>query len=218
MTQAVPDATSLVDALHTLRAEGRHALDPVRFGYLESLAQRLPAQHGAVQAHLCTALHTALADYQQRCAQAPARSGTAHPMRRATLRRAGLDGLKALNLSMRAQPPGAAHASGGSAPQGLGEMKSVQQFKQAWGRMQVQDQVGHALTQGPANAGPLNSHQLVLRTLGLMQGLSPDYLHHFIGHLDTLLRLDSLAVPQTAKPVKAAKSAKPVMRKTAAKK
>ena len=190
--------------LHTLRAEGRHALDPVRFGYLETLAQRLPAQHGAVQAHLCTALHTALADYQQRCAQVPARSGTSHPMRRA-----GLDSLKALNLSMRAQQPGAAHTSGGSAPQGLGEMKSVQQFKQAWGRMQVQDQVGHALTQGPVNAGPLNSHQLVLRTLGMMQSLSPDYLHHFMGHLDTLLRLDSLAVPQTAKPV---------VRKTAAKK
>ncbi len=33
MTQAVPNVTSLVDVLHTLRAEGRHALDPVRFGY-----------------------------------------------------------------------------------------------------------------------------------------------------------------------------------------
>lgn len=140
------------------------------------------------------------------------------PAKHAALRRTGLDALKALNLSMRAQQPGAAHASGGSAPHGLGEMKSVQQFKQAWGRMQVQDQVGHALTQGPANAGPLNSHQLVLRTLGLMQDLSPDYLHHFMGHLDTLLRLDSLAVPQAAKPAKAIKSTKPVVRKTAAKK
>ena len=141
-----------------------------------------------------------------------------HTAPRVALRRSGLDALKALNRSMRTQQTGATHASSGSAPHGLGEMKSVQQFKQAWGRMQVQDQVGHALTQGPANAGPLNSHQLVVRTLGLMQDLSPDYLHHFMGHLDTLLRLDSLAVPQAAKPAKAAKSAKPVARKAAAKK
>ena len=100
-------------------------------------------------------------------------------------------------------------------------MKSVQQFKQAWGRMKVQDQVGHALTQGPANAGPLNSHRLVLRTLGLMQDLSPAYLHHFMSHLDTLLQLDALTLPQApkaAKPVKATKSTKPVARKPPVKK
>ena len=61
----------------------------------------------------------------------------------------------------------------------------------------------------------------MLRTLGLMQELSPAYLHHFMSHLDTLLQLDGLTLPQTpkaAKPAKATKSTKPVARKTAGKK
>ncbi|CAM8649921.1 Protein of unknown function DUF2894 [Comamonadaceae bacterium] len=215
MTEATAPADQLLATLDALRSAGRQALDPVRFRYLETLAQRLPTQSGAVQHHLCTALGNALADFERRCAIAPAAPS------RVPLRRAGLNSLKALNTQLRMPQ---ADSPTGAAPTpacGVPEMKSVQQFKQAWGRMKVQDQVGHALTQGPANAGPLNSHRLVLRTLGLMQDLSPAYLHHFMSHLDTLLQLDALTLPQApkaAKPAKATKSTKPVARKTAVKK
>jgi hypothetical protein len=37
---------------------------------------------------------------------------------------------------------------------------------------------------------------LVLRSLGLMRDLSPDYLNRFMGYVDTLLFLDT---PQTVK-------------------
>ncbi len=206
MTPAAPDAGSLFDALRTLRADGRHALDPVRFCYLETLARRLQDQPGAVQAHLRTTLQAALADYPQHSAQAPARPRTPPPTRHISPHRTGLDGLKALNLSMRAPQTGAAPSGDGGARHGVTEMKSVEQFRHAWGRMKVQDQVGRALAQCPVNAGPLNSHRLVLRTLGLMQDLSPGYMHHFMAHLDTLLRLDTLSLPQAAKPAKGSKT------------
>ncbi len=137
---------------------------------------------------------------------------------RAALPRTGLDALKALNRSLHNPATGLADTTAASGPPRAMEMKSVQQFRQSWQRMQVQDQVEHALHQGPANAGPLNSHRLVLRTLGLMQDLSPAYLHHFMGHLDTMLQLDTLTLPQANKPAKAGKSAKPVARKAATKK
>jgi hypothetical protein len=200
MTEAVAPADQLLATLDALRSIGRQALDPVRFRYLETLAQRLPTQSGAVQHHLCAALGNALTDFERRCAIAPAAPG------RAPLRRAGLNSLKALNTQLRV-PQADAPSGGAPTPtHGVPEMKSVQQFKQAWGRMKVQDQVGHALTQGPANAGPLNSHRLVLRTLGLMQDLSPAYLHHFMSHLDTLLQLDALTLPQAPKTTKQAKA------------
>jgi hypothetical protein len=51
-----------------------------------------------------------------------------------------------------------------------------------------------------------------------MQDLSPAYLHHFMSHLDTLLQLDTLTLPQAPKATKPAKSGKTVARKTAPKK
>ncbi len=120
------------------------------------------------------------------------------------LPRKGLEALIALNRSVRQTAPvgqGDAPASAGTSPGGL---KSVERFRESWGRIVVQDRVADALAQGPENAGPLNSHRLVLRTLAMMQELSPAYLHQFMGHLDTMLVLDTLAAPQAAKPAKSA--------------
>ncbi len=134
----------------------------------------------------------------ERMRQLPAQARTAIP-------RKGLDALKALNRSLQSPATGTDNAAAASNPPRAVEMKSVQQFRQSWHRMKVQDQVEQALQQGPANAGPLNSHRLVLRTLGLMQDLSPAYLHHFMSHLDTMLQLDTLTLPQAAKPAKGGK-------------
>lgn len=124
---------------------------------------------------------------------------------RAVVSRTGLNALKALNRSLHNPAIDISDAAPASSPPRAVEMKSVQQFRQSWQRMKVQDQVEHALHHGPANAGPLNSHRLVLRTLGLMQDLSPAYLHHFMSHLDTMLQLDTMTLLQAAKPAKAGK-------------
>jgi hypothetical protein len=70
------------------------------------------------------------------------------------------------------------------------ELRSVQGFRESWSRISTEDQVTEAVQRGPENAGPLNSHMLVLRTLGLMQALSPHYLRRFVAHTDALLWLD----------------------------
>jgi len=55
--------------------------------------------------------------------------------------------------------------------------------------------VEQASQRAPDNAGPLNSHMLVLRTLGLMRELSPHYLRRFLSHTETLLWLDQVQAP-----------------------
>ena len=70
-------------------------------------------------------------------------------------------------------------------------------FGEVWSRISAERQVVQALRRGPENAGPLNSHMLILRALTLMRSLSPDYLRRFLAQMDTLLWLDQ-ANRQTA--------------------
>ena len=70
------------------------------------------------------------------------------------------------------------------------EMRSVRHFRVVWARITAENQVRKALACGPANAGPLNSHMLVLRCLKLMQSLSPECLRRFLSHIEALLWLD----------------------------
>ncbi|MET0312207.1 MAG: DUF2894 domain-containing protein [Burkholderiaceae bacterium] len=70
------------------------------------------------------------------------------------------------------------------------ELASVRRFRRAWGSRRAVDQVEKAASRQPANAGPLNSHVLVLRTLTRMQELSPAYLRHFIEHVQGLQALE----------------------------
>jgi hypothetical protein len=88
------------------------------------------------------------------------------------------------------------------------EMASVRRFRQTWSRMAAKDQVDQAVGRGPVNAGPLNSHMLVLRSLALMRKLSPDYLQRFLSHVDTLLWLDQANQKSTPVKVKPARPGK----------
>ena len=74
-------------------------------------------------------------------------------------------------------------------------------------RQQLRE-VEHAVARGPAQAGPLNSHALVLRSLERLRELSPAYLRRFLGHVETLQWLQdarALAAPAKAAPRKRAK-------------
>lgn len=75
------------------------------------------------------------------------------------------------------------------------EMKSVRRFRETWSRIAADDQVHSAMQRGPENAGPLNSHLLVLRSLAWMRELSPDYLRRFLSQVDTLLWLEQAGEP-----------------------
>jgi hypothetical protein len=69
-------------------------------------------------------------------------------------------------------------------------LRSAQRFHETWSRISAETEVIKAEKKAPDNAGPLNSHKLVLHTLSLMRDLSPDYLRGFLAQAETLLWLD----------------------------
>lgn len=168
--------------LASLRAAGAGHHDPLRFHYLEALARRLPTQPVAVQQVLARKLQQAVRDYDVRARAAPAADAQA--------RTATPDSpLRQLNrqLHERSQTPtDSVRVDGGSGTQ----LKSARRFNEVWARIAAEQQFRQTLARGPENAGPLNSHKLMLRSLALMHALSPDYLRHFLSRMDALLWLE----------------------------
>lgn len=156
--------------------------EPVGWHYIQVLAERTRSQTGPAQALLQAKLSTAVTQLQARLAaplnpNTPPASNTASP-------------LSVLLKDMAAPTPERPLNPSG---QGRMDKPHIVAFRQQLGKISVQKQVTQAIAQAPQNAGPINSHMLVLRSLGLMRDLSPDYLNRFMGYVDTLLFLDSPA-------------------------
>jgi hypothetical protein len=200
-----------------LRSSGAGRIDPLRFHFIEALARRLRTHEGEVRRILEGRLGEAMAACSRRVRRMrdEAWQTIEHAVRRhpdaadelqrlfvaarfrwhRTLRRqdrrrrasfaAGRAGtLRCATLGARGcRWPGRC----GRAP---GELKSLRLFRNAWAQRSAERQASQAIERAPANAGPLNSHMLVLRALSSMRDLSPDYLNRFVSYADTLLRLE----------------------------
>ena len=88
-------------------------------------------------------------------------------------------------------------------------------FRKAWERGRTLDRFEQAIARTPANAGPLNSHALVLRSLAQMRELSTDYLRRFLVQAETLQWLEKA---REKYPCEEAKAGKAAARKTRRKK
>lgn len=233
------------DRLAQWQREGASQADPLRFAYLQALARRVRSASPALQQRLQPRLDAAVADYAGRLAQLQAQAaeearalaarhpGLARQLRR--LQAAGdLSGIRQLAAASPRTMPATPLAElqrylaqvsptvQGAELAGREELASVRRFRRAWSRGRSQEQLALATLRKPAQAGPLNSHALVLESLALMQALSPDYLRHFMVHVETLQWLEGARealptgktarasrTPSTAKPPKPTTSAKP---------
>lgn len=181
--------------LDALRASGAARVDAVGWHYIETLAKRTREQSGPAQLKLVAKLQEALVRLETRMSEAtvPVAKQDAIPSPLATLLR-DMDSKSALQGSNKST--------------GLGlESPRIQAFKKQLSKISVQKQVTQAIAQAPQNAGPINSHMLVLRSLGLMRDISPDYLNRFMAHVDTLLCLDEAGKAKLT-PKKASPAAK----------
>lgn len=217
MSEAQPPqdaAAALQAALAAMRRDGAWRIDPAHFHWLEALSRRLPAQPEAVRRILQARLEAAVADYAVRLAAAPAPAGNVRGLHPAA---AGSELLAQLNRSIRSARPADVAALPGESQQ-PDELASVRRFRRAWSASRSQQQLAQAALRKPANAGPLNSHALVLDSLELMRELSPDYLRRFLLHVESLQWLEQArgqAASQRAAPAgkaRAAKSAAPARR------
>jgi hypothetical protein len=179
--------------LESLRREGAWRLDPARFHALEALSRRLPGQPEPVRLLLQEKLQAAVAAYAGRFAERRQAEGEVPGIRRLAAQApaaAPRSALAQLNKYIRGATPAGLGAAAPGETQGRDELASVQRFRRAWSSSRSQQQVEQAAARKPANAGPLNSHALVLQSLDLMRALSPDYLRRFLVHLESLQWLE----------------------------
>jgi hypothetical protein len=171
-----------------LRAAGAQRLDPLHLHYLTVLSARAQTQQGRVKTILQDKLARAVADFELRLAQAQTTVDQSVAPGNAAQTRA--ESLGELVRSMAPHAPVHAEAGSHETVATAPELKSVRLFRNTWSKLSADKQLNKALDQAPKNAGPINSHMLVLRSLALMRELSPDYLNRFISYADTLLCLE----------------------------
>jgi hypothetical protein len=204
-------AQDLGAQLADLRLAGADQYDPVTWHYLQGLFERAARHQGEVRRLLDARLAQALQTLRERFAQAQreARQATASPPRSAP--RASLGELaRALSQPAPETRDGGRDAGSSRVVGNRPELKSVRHFRNTWSKLSVDKQLAKALGQAPKNAGPINSHSLVLRSLALMRELSPDYLNRFMCYADALLCLDQgdQARPAPVKKLPRAKAVK----------
>jgi hypothetical protein len=232
-----PPAPDFDMLIASLRTAGAGRFDPVRLHYIEVLAKRASEHQGSVKRMLDARLTQALAALKERFEQARgdaeetvARCAQQYPHAADDMQRflaAGdFKGLQRLIATLKAREQSASlgalvrqleqHSPGNAdvhMAENIGprsELKAIRNFRNTWAKLSVDKQVAQALEQAPKNAGPINSHMLVLRSLALMRDVSPDYLNRFMSYADTLLCLDQgekekAGVPKKRPAVKAAK-------------
>jgi hypothetical protein len=192
-------------AMATLRERGAHRADPVRFRFIEALARRAEGQPAAVRQLLDAKLTRALAEYQARyagdlhgetpppapgLAAGPAPGPTAGPLAELVQSLARTPAVTAA--------PGPTHSK--RSPAATPELQALDYFRHTWAKLAVHRSMNQSLAKTPKNAGPLNSHRLVLRSLEVMREVSPAYLNRFVTYVDALLVLDGMGTATPAPP------------------
>ena len=177
------ETTASDTLMQSLRDAGAAGVDAVGWHYIEVLAKRTQSQSGPAQTLLRDKLLQALQAFEVRLTEHqavttsdPAPAAVPSPM--ATL-------LQDMAPPLQDAPVRAAIDLFGTHR----ESPRVRQFRKQLRQISVQKRVSKAIARAPQNAGPINSHMLVLRALGLMRDISPDYLNRFMTHVDTLLCL-----------------------------
>ena len=200
MAELPANAADWQARLDTLQASGAEQCDPVRFAYLVALTRRAATAAEPVR-QLLMATTAALADELAAhptppCAASP-ESAAASPLAELLTYIS-----QHAHVQMEATQPATASVTvnrdfrpnfqnpsvGCNAP--AAELKSVAYFRNTWSRLSTEQQLTQTLAQAPANAGPMNSQHLVLRSLEVMRDISPDYLQAFMSYIDALIWLD----------------------------
>lgn len=197
-------AQDLEAQLAALRRAGAAQHEPVTCHYLQALLERAAGHQGEVRRLLDVRLAQALQALQGRLEQVQQQALTRQQAQapRASLGELTRDLAQHAPVQPDARPHGALQSAAGSRP----ELKSVRNFRNTWSKLSVDKQVAKALGQAPRNAGPINSHRLVLDSLALMREISPDYLNRFVCYTDALLCLDESS---QARPTPVKKSPRP---------
>lgn len=177
------------------RGRGAHQADPVRFRFIEALARRAGSHWGEARRILQAKLARQVAAYAKAHENFPCAMRTAAPGKECPAERGPLADLVA-HIARHALLHGDESPTNSALP----ELNTLGYFRSTWARLSAHQRLTQSLATVPENAGPLNSHHLVHRSLTLMRDLSPEYLDRFMSYVDTLLWLEQangVTIPAT---------------------
>lgn len=208
------DAGAQIEAL---RARGAQGFDPVGLRFIEAMARRAASRDGSLRRLLDERLESALDAYRLRLDHATEAARETAASGRPAAQDSGsplAELLAHIGTHTTDTAASASHPLAG-APQ---ELRSMRYFRRTWSRLSVDRQLSRALDQAPANAGPLNSHHLVLQTLKQMREISPEYVEQFMSWVDALMWLEQAdggrsTAQKNAPANEAGKKRKPARRK-----
>ena len=174
--------------LATWRERGADRHDPVQFRFMEALERRAARYDGEARRLLDERLARATAAYADALAHASADPAAAHADAPAGSPLAALLDYIVQHTRTQAQAPvGPGAATSVPMPK---EVEVLEHFREIWQKVSSEKQLRESLERVPGNAGPLNSHSLVYRSLALMHEVSPAYLRQFLAYIDALSWLE----------------------------
>jgi hypothetical protein len=163
--------------LETWRERGDDRVNSVRFRFIEAMTRRAADHEGEPRRVLDERIAVLCDAYERDLAR--------HRLD-ARIER-GASQFAALLDDMRER------ASTRLAPDAL-----LDDLRAVWSRVSAEKRVRESLAQVPKNAGPLNSSNLVHRSLSLMREVSPEYLEHFLGYLDSIAWMEEMVFASSA--------------------
>ncbi|NIB42983.1 DUF2894 domain-containing protein [Pseudomaricurvus alkylphenolicus] len=203
---ALPSGIS--ERLQQLRSQSAHRFDPVRWRYIEALERRAREHKPTVAALVLGKAGSALDDYEHRwqCHLSVKNSDSEISEPQTTEPRSALRALtlELLQDDLQPQQTWQQMSFGDRLQQqeldllqkvdtgmsGASELKSVRLFRESLARVNASNRVAESVAKGPENPGPLNEHQLAIRSLRTLRELSPQYLNRFVSYMDTLFWLE----------------------------
>lgn len=181
-------ATDPAATLAVWRERGDDRVAPVRFRFIEAMARRAGDHRGEARRLLDVRLCALMAAYGVEIERAGVAGRPAPAASSSQGALAALVADAALQSSLVLDGLAVPDAATDSAD--AGELKTLRYFRSTWSRLSADRRLTQSLATVPENAGPLNSHHLVHRSLTLMRELSPAYLERFMTYVDALLWID----------------------------
>jgi hypothetical protein len=180
--------------LDAWREQDADRLDPIRFHFIEALERRAAGHGGEARRILddrLSKLIEAYADDFQKAA--PKASDTNSVTSPSASARGAIGGLIDY-IGSQAARHGGDRAVGDMTPRPalFPALEALDEFKKIWSRVRTESQLRQTLEQAPTNAGPLNSGNLVHRSITLMRELSPEYLQQFLSYVDALSWIEQM--------------------------
>ena len=86
---------------------------------------------------------------------------------------------------------------------GFSELTAMRHFRQSQIKHYSEQRVCNVMQEGPDEPGPLNSQALIIRSLEIMQNISPSYVNRFVSFVDNMLWLEQVDLAHATTSAKA---------------